>query len=216
MQRLSDEENQQIGVLNATMGEVKVGVENLTSNQSYAAALTQSLGDFRTENKNLNEQIRDSVKSLKTTSEYTTKVISRQTQQHDQEKRKMNVIIHRLPESGQMNLKQKLSDMCRDIHFNPDNIALCYRLGKPDTGKTRPIKVVLSSEIRKWEFLRQINNIKPDSVFATNDLNKEDREKDFNAIQRLKQIRQEDSTGIYRIKNFKITKQEGEGWTVVH
>lgn len=204
--------DEQYSALTKVVGDIKQGVENLTSGensaQSYASVLTKSIGDMRSDSESLSKQIKASV-------DRTSKIISDQYTQQDQERRKVNVIIHRVPEAGQQSLKQKVSDLAKAIHYNPEQIVQCFRLGKPEENKTRPIKLVLATEIKKWEFLKQINASKPDGVFATVDLSKEDREKDFKARQKLKQLKRENSDSAFKIKNFKVCKQEGERWVPV-
>ena len=73
----------------------------------------------------------------------------------------------------------------------------------------------MANETQKWEFLKQINANKPESVFATLDLSKEDREVDFQARLKLKQLRRENQEGKFKVKNFRVYKQAGERWVPV-
>ena len=122
------------------MDDLKHGVGNLSSNpniindQSYASVISKTLGDFKSENEMLNQQIKASV-------DKASKIMEDQSSQQDLERRKLNVVIHWLPETGQMNLSEKVLELSRSIHYDPTHIVKHYRLGKtdPDSSKAKQI-----------------------------------------------------------------------------
>jgi hypothetical protein len=112
-------------------------------------------------------------------------------------------------------VKDKIDDVCKEIAFPPDQILRSFRLGRPYEGKSRPIKLIFPDETKKWEFLKRINASKVDGRFVTLDLTQEEREKDYQARQRVRELRGENREAEYKIKNSKILKREGSKWTVV-
>lgn len=64
----------------------------------------------------------------------------------------------------------------------------------------------MSSENDKWELLKPINAIKRKGVFARLDLTKEEQHKDFLLRQELKEQREKDPQGQYKIIKNKIVK----------
>lgn len=71
---------------------------------------------------------------------------------------------------------------------------------------SRPVKLCLSFESDKWEFLRRFNAQKPGGAFARLDLAKEQQQKDFLLRKELRDARQKDEQGTYKIVEEKVQK----------
>jgi hypothetical protein len=196
------------------------------AHKDYAAALSQSVEAIKTheenltrENRKLTSDLKVNIDTLKETSHNANKILENQSNFLDLEKRKSCAILHRLTESGQKQLKEKISGLCNEISLNPDQLVQFFRLGRPRAGgssnKDRPVKVVLPDEAKKWDFVKRINALKPDGVFATLDMPQEDRDKEYHARQKIRELRPNNPGVHFRAKNGKVFKVEGEKWTPV-
>ena len=139
-------------------------------------------------------------------------------QQHDKDKRKNNLIIHRLEET-QADKKEQLQRDKTDVlkifaTTNPELISEIQesilegnkitRLGskKPGATKPRPIRVVLNDEEMKWDILKGCKNLK-DSIFSNisvqTDLSIEEQKANYKLRQELKKRKDEgEKVCIYR------------------
>lgn len=81
-----------------------------------------------------------------------------------------------------------------------------YRLGSRSPDKNRPIRLRLSSESQKWDYLRRINQNRIPGVFARLDLDRDEQEQDFRLRKELKEKRREDPGSHYKIVKGTIRK----------
>jgi uncharacterized phage infection (PIP) family protein YhgE len=190
--------------------------------RTYAASLTESVNLLRQHQVSLserttqfNKELQENLQALKETSNNASKVLVDQTNFLDQEKRKNCAILHKVPESDNGTLAEKLVQICKDLAFPPDQILQSFRLGKRMDNKNRPIKVTFSDETKKWDFLKRANANKINGAFVTLDLTQEERERDFQARKRVRELRTTNQEAVYRIKNAQVLKREGKKWILV-
>ena len=151
--------------------------------------------------------------TLHKTTTSASQLLSNQAEYLDHEKRKKCAILHGISESGDEPLQNKLAEYLSNISFPSNQIIQAYRLGRPAEKKDRPVKLILTNEIQKWDLVKRINETKTNKTFATLDLSQEEREKDYQARQKLKELKSNNPGEVYKIKNFKILKRQGEKWT---
>ena len=139
-------------------------------------------------------------------------------QQHEKDKRKNNLIIHRLEET-QVDKKDQMQRDKTDVlkifaTTKPELISEIQesllesnkitRLGskKQDSTKPRPIRVILNDEEMKWDILKGCKNLK-DSIFShisvQTDLTVEEQKANYKLRQELKKRKDEgEKVCIYR------------------
>ena len=186
--------------ITVSLEERLVGIENsinkiipqittVSSDKSYAEALTLKLDEAAQQNKVMQQQVSKQIQNIK--SDIQT------------ENRSRNLIIFGLREAeqdGKNQVVESVTTVMKECGYNASSaVGQVTRLGARKDGKARPIKVSMSSEADKWELLRRINSVKPDGIFARLDLTKEEQLQDFQLRTKLKQTRQENPTNKYKI-----------------
>jgi hypothetical protein len=163
-------------------------------------------------NTQFNKELQENLQALKETSNNASKVLVDQTNFLDQEKRKNCAILHKVPESDNGTLAEKLVQICKDLAFPPDQILQSFCLGRRMDNKNRP---TFSDETKKWDFLKRANANKINGAFVTLDLTQEERETEFQARKRGRELRTTNQEAVYRIKNAQVLKREGKKWILV-
>jgi hypothetical protein len=123
------------------------------------------------------------------------------------EVRAKNLIIFGLEEKETTldDTADSLGETLKNCGLACDNLGSSIsRLGPKKEGKTRPVRLRLSSESQKWEFLRRINGKRLQGVFARLDLNREEQESDFLLRQELRKRRQDNPCQRYIIRNKQV------------
>jgi adenylylsulfate kinase-like enzyme len=123
------------------------------------------------------------------------------------ETRSKNLVIFGLPEAGTGTVADKVNEIVEKCSKKLDVcISQVHRLGAKRESGPRPVKLCLSSEGEKWELVKRINSVRPDGVYARLDLTKEEQHQDFLLRQELKQAKQEDPSGVYKIRKNQVIK----------
>lgn len=190
--------DEKLDQINNTLAELKSGSPVVMpggESKSYATMLTDSIAIMK-----------EHKEAIQKTSENTNRILSNQSEFIEQEKRKTSAVVHRLSESGTVPFAEKLTQLCESISFKPSLIIQSFRLGRIMEGKSRPIKLVFQDELTKWDFIKRINSSKPNNVFATMDLTKEEREKDFHLRSKARSLKEQNPDDTFRVKNSKIYK----------
>jgi hypothetical protein len=202
---------QSSATLDKRIRAVEIKFDNFTKVQdsetrTYADVVNKIDSSVQT-NKTLQEQISKQISVLKTEQEQVIKQVSSLKSNLQADNRSKNVVIFGVPESTEKSLVDSVIDLMKDCSMNISiEKSSCFRLGQKTSPKSRPVKLILSSEAEKWEVLRRINSIKPLGIFARKDLSKEEQEADFVLRQELKEIREKDPLNQYKIIRNKITK----------
>ena len=150
----------------------------------------------------------------------TSTLTSILAEEKEKEKRKLNLIIHKIPESTDDNAQIRKAYDLRQIntilqkHLNIETTienAIC--LGKKDLAKTRLLKITVASLKLKKEILRNSSKLRnvsdPDwiqTIFITPDLTPKELEKD--KALRAKLVELNATSKIYKIKNGEIVRRE--------
>lgn len=126
------------------------------------------------------------------------------------ETRAKNLILFGVAEQSDTTLEQSMesvSELLRSCSLkhsvSKDNLT---RLGQKKEDKPRPIRLSLSSQSEKWEFLKRINAQRVRGIFARCDLDKEERKKDFLLRQELKTKRLENPSQKFKIYKNRVMK----------
>ena len=82
-----------------------------------------------------------------------------------------NIIIHGLPESVSADKddvkklnEEYVGELLRTLNLTMSHKSV-YRLGKPDTSKKRPIKLVMNNEVDKQNVMNNLKNLKDVELF---------------------------------------------------
>ena len=150
----------------------------------------------------------------------TSTLISILAEEKEKEKRKLNLIIHKIPESNHDNAQTRKAYDLHQIntilqkHLNTEStIDNAIRLGKKYLAKTRLLKITITSLKLKKEILHNSSKLRnvsdPDwiqTVFITPDLTPKELEKD--KALRAKLVELNATSKIYKIKNGEIMRRE--------
>lgn len=128
-------------------------------------------------------------------------------------KRKNNILIHGVQETEKSyeELFTKIKTILEKININVEKFEInkYHRLGQKQEGKTRPILITFTSQVKKAEILKNKQQMPP-RTYITEDLSKETVEMRKNLQLQLKQVKE--SGKIAYIKNNKlIVKEKSEG-----
>lgn len=130
--------------------------------------------------------------------------------ERDKEFRSKNLVLFNVPEKPnetENDLKSTINTILNECSIQPLNCETSIkRLGAKKGEKHRPVKIFLSSETQKWDYIKRINSKKHQDIFARRDLNKEEQEQDFRLRQELKKTRDSDPHNSYVIRRGKIVK----------
>ena len=147
-------------------------------------------------------------------------VVSVLNEEKDKEKRKMNVIIHGIPESkSEEPLDRKEYDIEQvntvfQTHLEVDvAVDNAIRLGKKINDKSRLLRITLPNESVKKQIMRSVSKLRVDSnpdwmkrIFITPDLTPKEQEENRKLRKKLSEL---NSSGkAYRIKNGQIVRRE--------
>ena len=153
------------------------------------------------------------LKSLETTSSVMQKVADDNEKKEErvmQDFRDKNIIVFGLPDDNKKeSTLQLVNELLKECNIAPiTDSNKCYRLGKKssDSTKVRPIRICTDLKDKKWDIMKRINALKRPGVFARRDLNKEEREKDFQLRKQLKQMREENKGKFFKIKKGQIVE----------
>ena len=129
--------------------------------------------------------------------------------------RDLNILIHRAPESTcitQQGRRREDETMVKTLcevvlqqsEVEPKNI---FRLGPPQIGKTRPIKVEFSHKEDKLAIMRNLFRLQhteePFRIMSiTNDLSQEERDENRKLVMQAKQLNEEDNSSewVYKVR----------------
>ena len=92
-------------------------------------------------------------------------------EENDKKARASNIIIHGLPEPvsadkddvKELN-EEYVGELLRTLNLTMSHKSV-YRLGKPDTSKKRPIKLVMNNEVDKQNVMINLKNLKDVELF---------------------------------------------------
>ena len=92
-------------------------------------------------------------------------------EENDKKARASNIIIHGLPESVSADKddvkklnEEYVGELLRTLNLTMSHKSV-YRLGKPDTSKKRPIKLVMNNEVDKQNVMNNLKNLKDVELF---------------------------------------------------
>jgi hypothetical protein len=136
------------------------------------------------------------------------------TGQNNPEDRDQSIIIHRAEESkssSQEGRRQEDKDMfitlCNDVlDIQEIEIKKNFRLGgRPEEGKCRPLKVVLSSREDKTTFMKSLGRLRDagepyNNLSITNDLTRDEREENRKRVAEAKQKTEEDDEFVWKVR----------------
>ena len=137
----------------------------------------------------------------------------------DAESRKLNAILYGLPENNNKSaLNQVTEFLKKDCFTQSTNPTQALRLGAKIESKSRPIKVKFNDENSKWEFVKRVNDqLKGQGFFCKVDNTKEYRDQEYKLRQQVRQLREDNKEGSYRICSMNIQQKDkttGE-WVVL-
>lgn len=148
------------------------------------------------------------------------------TEEKDKQKRKLNLIIHNLPESASDDSQQRkhddehgVADIFKNVLQVTPNISNVVRLGKRGNkkgengeDKVRLLKVTVETEKEKGNILRNAVKLRNDrlpdyqrKIFITPDLTLKEREENKALRAKLSELNK--SENIYKIKNGRIVRR---------
>jgi hypothetical protein len=161
---------------------------------SYADVLVNKIDDAAKKNQTLQEQVSRQIQNIRA--------------ELETENRAKNLVIFSLAENEAGGTLDSVTQVMKDCGFQrPLTVGQVTRLGaKKEGGRSRPIKVSMNTEADKWEFIRRINAVKPNKIFARLDLTKDEQQQDFHLRQELKKARETDPDNNYKIIRNKIVK----------
>lgn len=158
------------------------------------------------------------------TYEVTEKVMEQLGEKKEQEKRKNNIVLYKIPEPTSENAVEREQDdqgKCKDLFENSlgledrsYTIEKVIRLGKKrEDGTVRPLLVKLKEENEKWTVLGKAKNLRLERnpqkrmIGISLDLTVKQRDEDKKLREELQRKRQDGETGWY-IKNGKLCRAE--------
>ena len=78
--------------------------------------------------------------------------------QHDEKKRSLNIIIHGIKETA--NAEILISSFCREVGGHGEDITKIIRIGRKEQGKCRPIKLIFKDELSKKKIMDNLTKLK--------------------------------------------------------
>lgn len=142
----------------------------------------------------------------------TEKLIKQQIANLGKDERKNNMILTGLPEEEGEETRQVVATILEDTCRVPmSEVVSVFRLGKKVEGRTRPVKVTLTSESSKWDALKRVNHAKPEGCYANLDYSQEERATQYKRRQELRKLREQQPDSRYRIKNDNVQVYGQEG-----
>lgn len=161
----------------------------------------------------------DMEKIQKTVGENTTNIkqshdmLKATLDQSDAEARKVNAILFGLIEEEGKAVSDQVSEfMAKECFTSSPKPISAFRLGQKKADKHRPIKVKFNDEHSKWEFVKRVNaNFRGDNIFCKLDSNQEARDKEYAMRLQMRQLRDENKSNQYRIRDTKIQEKQPSG-----
>ena len=125
----------------------------------------------------------------------------------EKEERCRNVVIYGVAEEENQPLETRVGAIFQHVGQKP-RIVECCRLGRVQDDATRPVKVTLSSSAIVTELLRNSKMLKNadgcQKIFVCPDRTVEQRKAQKGLLEQLRQMRTENPSAKYRIKNGKV------------
>lgn len=210
--------------ISTAMNSLKLSLQetiNNLQNASHAApTLTSVVSETPTmdvESPSLSPGLLPKPKSL-TVHDISQAVSSCMSEEKEKQKRKLNLIMHNVPESSSTEGQQRKQDdivKVREIFANTlqvtSKVTNAVRLGKKGE-KTRLLKITVDSEKDKASILRNAMKLRscdsPDhlkKIFITPDMTPKEREENKNLRAKLSELNKDGNN--YRIKNGQIVRR---------
>lgn len=122
--------------------------------------------------------------------------------------RDRNVVIFGITESNIEGTIESVKSILDECHINTTlDKGTMFRLGRYDENKTdtdskpRPVKLCTETKHKKWDILKAVNELNKPGVFARLDLSKAEQEEDFRLRKKLKELRANQPSKKFKIKN---------------
>lgn len=173
----------------------------------YSQAVKQNLPTVQTGNTDLVTDI------VRTVIKETGLSKTSETQKQGMLNRENNLIIHRVTESTNENQEMRRKDdelffekLCTEAlgigKIEPEKV---FRLGPPQTEKSRPIKIVMRNIEDKVAIMRSLRNLQEaeepyKAISVTNDLTQEERVENRNLVAEAKKRTEEENSGEFVFK----------------
>nr|CAI5818350.1 unnamed protein product [Callosobruchus analis]CAI5856004.1 unnamed protein product [Callosobruchus analis] len=181
----------------------------LASNEELKIEIKQSRAQLAAEIRELKDKIHSEIQELKVENEDLKEEVSKLKEKIvkiEHEAKKYKLMIYGLEETGDDRidvttcidlLKQKLNIDCQFIDFR--NIS---RVGRPITGRKRPISIETSSYFLQSDILKNAKNLKGSNIFISPEYPREEYEERKALGQHLKEARQNNK--VAQISNKKL------------
>ncbi|KAI3382084.1 hypothetical protein SNEBB_008569 [Seison nebaliae] len=139
-------------------------------------------------------------------------------EEEEKEKRKRNIVLYNVQESHKTEGEQRKKDdekMCKELFDVIDvqnaEIENCFRMGKKEEGRKRPLLVILKETKSKFEVLKNARNLRNANeelrmIGIMKDQTKKEMEESRKVRNELRQRRDNGETDIV-IKNGKVVKR---------
>lgn len=129
---------------------------------------------------NLQQEVKKDMKTLQDENQKLKETVQRQElkiEALEMETRKKNLIIFNVKEEPEENVQILLQTVIgitenMEVQITRGDIDFIYRVGKQQTGKTRPIKVGLTSRIIRTEILKNVKKLKGLDIGISEDFDK--------------------------------------------
>ena len=137
--------------------------------------------------------------------------------ERDRLERKQSAILHNLHEN--YNTHIGVTSLLADLGFMQNSAVKISRLGSANQlnqSKPRPVKIQFRSEVLKIDFLRLLNRFsKRDDMFATQDLTKEEQNKEYQLRMKRNDLASKNPEHNYRVRNGMLQgkAKSSETWT---
>lgn len=133
----------------------------------------------------------------------------------DKKRRALNIIVHGVPEpridaaaviTNEDHDARFVDQLIRDLHVrvSTKKVLKVSRIGKPDNGKTRPIKVIMADEESKTTIFQNLANLKQHETYKgiglTDDYTPAERELLKEWANRARVNTEQDKENIYRVR----------------
>lgn len=166
---------------------VKDTINELFSSQEFINGITRSITDkIEQKLKHMEDKVEKLMEAVRKQEEVILNLQQQElinvekfrrlelhNERSQQEKRENNVCIHGIPEEPTENLNSRVIDLLRskvEIIISDYNIAACYRVGKRDPTKHKPIILKLVNKDIKQKILKNSIKLKGSGVFISDDL----------------------------------------------